>query len=76
MECQKVIGHELVRDPETNSIINPNKEEFEQFKLKKMESKKLEERLCNLETQLVHFQEIVKKYESLMCTLSDRCNIN
>ena len=68
-EYIKVSGHsDLVRDPETNSIINKNKSEYEQYimrrNLKLNENQKvqtIEEEVANIKSDITEIKSLLRE---------------
>ena len=65
VEGIKVIGHNLIRDPVTGAIINPNQEEYKTFTHKKLKDKMTEDKISHLESQVNELKELFKKYDAL-----------
>lgn len=70
MEHFKVKGHDhLVRDPKTNSIINTNMSEYNEYMrrkdLKNKENKKVE----NIEQELTHMKNDIDEIKNLLRSL-------
>jgi len=70
MDYIKVKGHDhLVRDPRTNSIINTNKSEYEQYLLNKQIKKTEQQKIQNLESDVANIKNDLNEIKSLLRSL-------
>lgn len=72
MDYIKVKGHDhLVRDPKTNSIINTNKSEYEQYLLNKQLKKNEQQKIQSLESEVAHIKSDLEEIKSLLRGLAN-----
>ena len=72
MDYIKVKGHDhLVRDPRTNSIINTNKSEYEQYLLNKQIKKNEQQKIQSLESDVAHIKNDLEEIKSLLRGLAN-----
>lgn len=72
MEYLKVEGHNnLLRDPHTNSIINTNMTEYQQYLARRNVKNEENEKLQNLETDVSNMKNDLDEIKSLLRSLID-----
>jgi len=72
MEYLKVEGHNnLLRDPHTNSIINTNMKEYQQYLARRNVKNEENEKLQNLETDVSNMKNDLDEIKSLLRSLID-----
>lgn len=72
MDYIKVKGYDhLVRDPKTNSIINTNKSEYEQYLFNKQIKKSEQQKLQDLESDVASIKNDLEEIKSLLRGLSN-----
>ena len=72
MDYIKVKGHDhLVRNPKTNSIINTNKSEYEQYLLNKQLKKNEQQKIQSLESEVAHIKSDLEEIKSLLRGLAN-----
>lgn len=70
MDYIKVKGHDhLVRDPQTNSIINTNKSEYEQYLLSKQIKQNEQQKIQILESDVANIKNDLDEIKSLLRSL-------
>jgi len=70
MDYIKVKGHDhLVRDPQTNSIINTNKSEYEQYLLSKQIKQNEQQKIQTLESDVANIKNDLDEIKSLLRSL-------
>jgi len=70
MDYIKVKGYDhLVRDPRTNSIINTNKSEYEQYLLNKQIKKTEQKKIQSLESEVTDIKNDLEEIKSLLRSL-------
>jgi hypothetical protein len=72
MEYLKVEGHNnLLRDPNTNSIINTNMSEYQQYMSRKSVKNEENQKLQNLESDVTNMKNDLDEIKSLLRSLVD-----
>ena len=67
MNCIKVKGHDnLIRDSKTNSIINTNMVEYNEYILRRNSKLKENEKLQNLESDVTNIKNDLDEIKSLL----------
>ena len=67
MDYIKVKGHDhLIRDPETNSIINTNMSEYKEYISRRDSKFKENEKVNNLESDIVNMKEDLDEIKFLL----------
>lgn len=70
MEFLKVQGHDdLVRDPQTNAIINTNKNEYEEYKVRKESRLKEKQKIKDIESEVSSMKNDLDEIKSLLRSL-------
>lgn len=70
MEFLKVQGHDdLVRDPQTNAIINTNKNEYEEYKMRKESRLKEKQKIEDIESEVSSMKNDLDEIKSLLRSL-------
>jgi len=70
MDYIKVKGHDhLVRDPRTNSIINTNKSEYEQYLFNKQIKQNEKQKIQTLESDVANIKNDLDEIKSLLRSL-------
>jgi len=70
MDYIKVKGHDhLVRDPRTNSIINTNKSEYDQYLLNKQIKQNEQQKIQTLESDVANIKNDLDEIKSLLRSL-------
>lgn len=70
MEFLKVQGHDdLVRDPQTNAIINTNKNEYEEYKMRKELRLKEKQKIEDIESEVSSMKNDLDEIKSLLRSL-------
>jgi len=70
MDYIKVKGYDhLVRDPRTNSIINTNKSEYQQYLLNKQIKKTEQKKIQSLESEVTDIKNDLEEIKSLLRSL-------
>jgi len=70
MDYIKVKGHDhLVRDPQTNSIINTNKSEYEQYLFNKRIKQNEQQKIQTLESDVANIKNDLDEIKSLLRSL-------
>ena len=68
----KVKGHtHLIRDPETNSIINTNSMEYNEYLLKRESKKQENQKIQNLEEDLDNIKDDLNEIKNLLRNLAN-----
>ena len=66
-EYIKVSGHsDLVRDPETNSIINKNKSEYHEYMMRKNLKSEENQKVQTIEDEVANIKNDVNEIKSLL----------
>ena len=66
-EYIKVSGHsDLVRDPETNSIINKNKSEYHEYMMRKNLNSEENQKVQTIEDEVANIKNDVNEIKSLL----------
>ena len=69
-EYVKVSGHsDLVRDPETNSIINKNKSEYNEYMMRKNLKSEENQKVQTIEDEVASIKSDVNEIKSLLSEL-------
>lgn len=72
MDYVKVKGHDhLVRDPKTNSIINTNKSEYDQYMYRKQNKQEEQQKIQNIESEVAHIKNDLEEIKTLLRNLSN-----
>lgn len=72
MDYIKVKGYDhLVRDPKTNSIINTNKSEYEQYLFNRQIKKSEQQKLQDLESDVASIKNDLEEIKSLLRGLTN-----
>ena len=72
MEYLKVEGHNnLIRDPQTNSIINTNMTEYHQYLARRNVKSEENQKLQNLESDVTNMKNDLDEIKSLLRSLID-----
>lgn len=67
MDYIKVKGRDhLVRDPRTNSIVNTNKSEYEQYMSRKQTKENEQQRIQNLESDVANIKDDLSEIKNLL----------
>jgi len=70
MEFLKVQGHDdLVRDPQTNAIINTNKNEYDEYKMRKESRLKEKQKIEDIESEVSSMKNDLDEIKSLLRSL-------
>ena len=72
MDYVKVKGHDhLVRDPKTNSIINTNKSEYEQYMYRKQNKQEEQQKMQSLESEVANIKNDLEEIKTLLRGLAN-----
>ena len=72
MDFIKVKGHDhLIRDPKTNSIINTNSMEYNEYLLKRESKKQENQKIQNLERDLDNIKDDLNEIKNLLRNLAN-----
>lgn len=72
MDYIKVKGRDhLVRDPRTNSIINTNRNEYEQYMARKQTNEDEQQRILNLESDVASMKSDLTEIKNLLRGLAN-----
>jgi hypothetical protein len=72
MDFIKVKGHDhLIRDPETNSIINTNSMEYNEYLVKRESKKQENQKIQNLEKDLDSIRDDLDEIKNLLRNLAN-----
>jgi len=72
MDYIKVKGRDhLVRDPRTNSIINTNRSEYEQYVSSRQTKKDEQQRIQNLESDVANMKDDLNEIKNLLRRLTN-----
>lgn len=72
MEFMKVKGHDnFVRDPHTNSIINTNLTEYQEYVSRKQVKNEEQQKIQNLEQDVASIRDDLNEIKSLLRSLSN-----
>jgi len=72
MDYIKVKGRDhLVRDPRTNSIINTNRSEYEQYVSSRQTKKDEQQRIQNLESDVANMKDDLNEIKNLLRRLAN-----
>jgi len=72
MDYIKVKGRDhLVRDPRTNSIINTNRNEYEQYMIRKQTNEDEQQRILNLESDVASMKSDLTEIKNLLRGLAN-----
>jgi hypothetical protein len=72
MDFIKVKGHDhLIRDPETNSIINTNSMEYNEYLVKRESKKQENQKIQNLEKDLDSIRDDLDEIKNLLRNLTN-----
>jgi hypothetical protein len=67
MDYYNVDGHsDLARDPETNSIVNVNKLEYEQYVYRRTAKLEKNQKAQNIELEVANMKEDINEIKSLL----------
>ena len=72
MDYLKVEGHSnLIRDPNTNSIINTNMSEYQEYILRRNAKSEENQQIQNLESDVANMKDDLTEIKSLLRSLVD-----
>ena len=72
MNYFKVKGHShLVRDQKTNSIINTNRSEYDQYMHRKQTKQEEQQKMQSLESEVAHIKNDLEEIKSLLRGLAN-----
>lgn len=72
MDFIKVKGHDnFIRDPHTNSIINTNMSEYQEYVSRKKVKGEEQQKICDLETDVASIRGDLEEIKFLLRRLSD-----
>lgn len=72
MDYIKVKGHDsLIRDPQTNSIINTNMSEYQEYVSRKKIKNEEQQKIQNLEMNVANMKEDLNEIKSLLMRLAN-----
>lgn len=72
MDYIKVKGRDhLVRDPRTNSIINTNRNEYEQYMSRKQTKENEQQRIQDLESDVANIRDDLNEIKNLLRRLAN-----